>query len=59
MWHSNDSCHASVAGSRLPNLAIDVDDDRYERENEEEMNQNARDVKDDVTSHPRQEQQKR
>lgn len=50
---------ASVAGSRLANLAIHMDEERYERENEEQMNENACDVVDDVTSDPCDEQQKR
>jgi hypothetical protein len=54
MRHSNIRI-TSVAGPRLPNLAVDIDEDGYERENKEQVNQNARDVIHDVTSHPREE----
>ena len=50
---------ASVPPFRLPNLAKHMDEERYERENKEQVNQEARDMIDDVTANPREEQQKR
>jgi len=49
---------ASVAGW-LPNLAVHVDEERYERENKKHVDQNARNVIHHVASHPREKQQKR